>query len=432
MPSSYRVESGTTIATPTSGYSRTPAWRSVSGAGGAVRWLLCALPVVMLLSSCRKPVEPQYGRPLPPGAKALRLVPVEQWPEVPRDDGTDLRSAMDRSLQWFGAPSSRMHFTAEISYEQAQAGVYAMSVLLDEHADGSWGSALRQHFDLYESVGWDMEGTVLYTGYYSPRFEASTQPTDRFRYPLHGRPLQLETDPLTGAVAGWRHPDGRLLPAPTRRQLRDAGALKGLELVWFDRPLNVYLVHVNGSAQLHLPDGRIMHVGYAGTNGHPYTSIGRLLVAEGQISEHQLSLTAISRFFRKHPDRLERYVMRNDRFVFFREVEGNDWPAGSLGFTVEPHRTLATDKAVFPRAGVVMIDTTLTATGRPLRRLMVDQDTGGAIRAPGRADIYFGVGAPAERLAGAQHAEGRLYYFILKPAQVAYWMDRMRASEGGG
>ena len=129
-------------------------------------------------------------------------------------------------------------------------------------------------------------------------------------------------------------------------------------------------------------------------------------------------MPAIRRYFREHPGELDGYIQRNDRFVFFQAYDGTRWPAGSLGFKVTPGRTLATDKAVYPRGGAVLVSTT-TPDGERFDRLMLDQDTGGAIRAPGRADIYFGVGRDAEELAGSMAAEGRLYYLFLKPSLEA-------------
>jgi membrane-bound lytic murein transglycosylase A len=218
-----------------------------------------------------------------------------------------------------------------------------------------------------------------------------------------------------------RNIDGRLVPYPTRREIEATGMLRGSELVYLQSPLDAYIVQVNGSAKLNLPDGRTLYVGYAGTNGLQYTSIGRLLVANGVLKEHEVNLPAIRRYFTEHPEQLDEYVLQNDRYVFFREYDGSNWPAGSLGFRVEPMRSLATDKEIFPRGSVVLVDTTLPGTGQtpqPFVQLMVDQDTGGAIRAAGRADIYLGQGPHAEDLAGRQAATGRLFYLLLKPEAV--------------
>jgi membrane-bound lytic murein transglycosylase A len=181
-----------------------------------------------------------------------------------------------------------------------------------------------------------------------------------------------------------------------------------------------------------MTDGSIMYVGYAGNNGYEYTSIGRELVADGKISADRLSLPTLRNYFRDHPEELDGYIQRNDRFVFFREYDGNLWPAGSLGFKVTPGRSLATDKAIFPRGCVVLVTTDKAPTGGwalPPSQLMLDQDTGGAIRAPGRGDIYYGIGPTAEASAGRQAAEGRMYYLLLKRDRVQAWYDRMMAKQ---
>jgi membrane-bound lytic murein transglycosylase A len=170
-----------------------------------------------------------------------------------------------------------------------------------------------------------------------------------------------------------------------------------------------------------------MHVGYDGSNGHDYTSVSQLLIADGKLDKNHLSLPAVQSYFARHRDELDGYIWQNDRYVFFSEYNGTNWPAGSLGFSVQAGRTVATDKSVFPRGGVVLVDTQSPRGGGqgPFRRFMLDQDTGGAIRAAGRADLYMGVGDSAEAIAGRQYAEGRLYYLFLKADRVAHWRQRM-------
>ena len=399
--------------------------------GVAIFILLCTGPVLWL-GGCRKPATslPDYARPLSPGVAPLRKLSANQWPNFPDQVDQQFQRACGRSLEWFDKPSSRQFFPiGRVTHAHARASVLSLRQLLHE-ANGDVRRVLptlRSQFDLYMSVGWDNRGTVLFTGYYSPVFKASWTKTGRFRFPLYKRPSQLASDPQTGKVAGWRQANGRVVSPPTRRQIVGSNLMAGHELVWLRHRLDAYLIHVNGSARLTMTDGSIAYIGFAGTNGHEYTSVGRSLVAEGKIQAHQLSLATLRAYFRDHPQELEENLLRNDRFVFFAEYDGLNWPDGSLGFPVEPMRSLATDKSVFPRAGVVLVDTTLTTSDqrrRPFRQLMVDQDTGGAIRAPGRADIYMGVGSQAEGMAGRQSAEGRMYYLLLKPQYITAWTPK--------
>ncbi|MEM7681747.1 MAG: MltA domain-containing protein [Planctomycetota bacterium] len=391
------------------------------------RCLLVLLPALALAwfagVGCQRtvigpPPDPAYAAPLPPGASALRLITdparMPDWSAVARQlRSPDVLEALRRSRAWYDARSAPTHFpVAGVTHAQARDSVQAM---LDA-AEAPWteqelAGHLADVFDAYESVGWDGRGTVLYTGYFSPEFRASAQRGGAYQHPIYARPADLVSDPITGAVYGQRLSDGSTRPYPTRTQLRQSGALSGLELAYLDDPLDAYTVEVNGSAALQMPDGSTMYVGHAGTNGRDYTSIGQALVQAGKLDANRLSLPALREYFQRNPEELAGYTGRNDRFVFFTEYPADDWPAGSLGFRVEPGVSLATDKAIFPRGGPVVVETQDPGW---TDRLMVDQDTGGAIRAPGRADVYFGIGGSAERQAGTFIVEGRLIYLLRK------------------
>lgn len=369
-----------------------------------MRLYLTAAICLIVLAGCRAPQEatplgePDYERALPPGEHALRLLDPVEWPDVKlafKYRGQGLVEALDRSVVWFEYPSSRKAFPVSgIDFEMARASLIAFRHLVIHSPSASaFESEMRKQFNAYTSVGYDQRGSVLFTGYYSPVFDASTVRSGPFVYPL------------------YRSPGDRRLTLP-RAELEKPGALDGLELVYLRDRLDQYLVHVQGSARLNLTDGRTIHVGYGGTNNLEYASIGRQLVADGKLTVQQLSLPGLRAYFQKHPDEVDTYIQRNPRFVFFREYDGAHWPSGSLGFKVQRNRTLATDKTLFPRGGVVLVNTK-TAAGR-INWFMLDQDTGGAIRAPGRADIYFGIGDQAEQLAGKQYQTGRMYYFFLR------------------
>ncbi len=403
------------------------------------RWrmpLLAAACFAALASGCQSgPVEKDYDRQLPPGAPALLRVSPEHWPDITiafaqRDPA--LREAMERSLAWFDLPSTRQHFPVQnITHEHAKASVFAFH----EVAYGQSPRAvsrlewLKREFDLWMSVGCDDQGTVLFTGYYTPIFHGSRRPTARYRYPLYRQPPQLvrPEKPGEGPVM-WRTATGQLVPAPTRAQLSSSPMLQGNELVYLESPLDVYIVQVQGSARLRLVNRETMDIGYAADNGYDYTSIGQALIRDGKLSKYGAGLAAIRSYFQQHPEDLQRYLNLNDRFIFFQEYHSDQWPAGSLGFRVTPWRSMATDKRIFPRALPMLVDTSVPTgfgNARPLRQIMMDQDTGGAIRAPGRADIYMGIGSDAERVAGQQKHEGRMYYFVLKPQRLNEWLERM-------
>jgi membrane-bound lytic murein transglycosylase A len=344
-------------------------------------------------------------------------------------DRSSLLESLDWSLEWYSKPSSREYFPlGGISHERAWASVYAFRELLArlENSD-ELEQQLQQQFDFYSSQGSDGRGTVLFTGYYSPVFDASRTSSEVYRYPLYRRPSDLVVDEATGATLGQRVA-GEVVPYPTRAAIEGSRMLAGDELVWLSDLFEAYLVQVQGSAALRLPDGSTMQIGYAGNNGYEYVSVARILVDEGKIREDELSLDEVRGYFETHPHDLEPYLRRNPRFVFFREEYSENWPAGSLGVKVTPLRTIATDKGIFPPGAVTLVVTGATdPSGRlvPFEQFMLDQDAGGAIRSPGRADLYFGVGREAERRAGDQYAEGRLYYMFLNDERFGAWRDKI-------
>jgi membrane-bound lytic murein transglycosylase A len=187
--------------------------------------------------------------------------------------------------------------------------------------------------------------------------------------------------------------------------------LKGGELVWLADPYECYLIRVQGSGKVRLPDGSLMEVGYAGTNGLEYHGIGPDLVAAGAIPADKLSFFTMREHFRAHPEQVAEYTARNPRFIFFQEVKGG--PFGCIGARVTPDVTIATDKELFPPAGPVWVVTSTQEKPKYIG-LRVDQDRGGAIRAPGRCDLYMGEDQANEKRAGGQYAEGKMYYLIAK------------------
>ena len=389
----------------------------------------------VLLSGCPKkptgtlsepiPAPPDYARPLPEGQLALRkITDPAQIPDFTPAcvDLTNLREALAGSIRYMSKASSRRYYPyGQISHEQALASLKAFAALLDSGMTApQLNATLRERFDVYTSVGWDGSGGVLFTGYYTPIFDASLTATERFRYPIHKEPANLVKGE-DGVILGIRGPGGQMTRCPARRELEGSALLKGCELAYLADPFEVYVAQVQGSAKLRLPDGKLITVGYSANNGYEYNSVAMELVKDGKIAKESLSLQAMIDYFRAHPDQVAEYVNRNPRFVFFSPAEGN--PRGSLNEPVTVMRTIATDKAIFPRACLAFLSTQLPRTNDgvalyPYRGFALDQDTGGAIRAAGRCDLYMGIGEAAARLAGRTQQEGRLYYLFLKPEMM--------------
>ncbi len=265
----------------------------------------------------------------------------------------------------------------------------------------------------------------LITGYYEPLLRGSMERTERFRYPIFERPADLLTVDLTDLypeLAGKRvrgRLDGnRVVPYYNRESLdSNPRLLTGHEIAWVDDPVALFFLHIQGSGRLQLPDGRIIGVAYADQNGHPYRSIGRELIAMGEIEKEDVNLFSIRQWLQRHPEQGELLLERNPSYVFFSlKTELEDGPFGSLNVPLVAERTIAVDRNVIPLGLPVWLDTTLPGTDQPYRRLVLAQDTGGAIKGHVRADLFWGTGARAERMAGLMKQPGRLYVLKPKPA----------------
>ena len=381
----------------------------------------CVLPPPRPLPEL--PATPRdFSRPLPLGTLALeKLDGPRDWPRLrlAASERPALREACQRSLNYLEKASSKSFFPrAGLSHSQIRDSVAAFAALLDsELSEEALLTTLQSQFDCYRSVGCDDEGAVLFTGYYTPIFDASLERTARFSVPLHSLPKNHVKDPRTGTTLGLRRPDGSLnTDYPGRAGLLNSGQLTGLELAWLAEPFEAYIVGVQGSACLRLQGGQLFGVGYAGTNGKPYSSIARALIAAGKLHPDELSLKSLINYFRAHPEDFAPLAASNERYVFFQEGDGT--PRGCLNEPVTALHSIATDKTIFPRAALCFVEANQNAragqAGRTTRRFALDQDAGGAIRAPGRCDIYMGIGDAAGDRAGRTLSEGRLYYFVLK------------------
>lgn len=367
--------------------------------------------------------EKDYSRPLSPGQLALRKIPPEQYPDFSRGyhGRIGLEESIRHSLDYLSRPSSRKYFPyGDISHGRAVASLKAfLDVLYKAKSPAEFDAQIRERFDVYQSVGCDDAGTVLFTGYYTPIFEGRKARDGPFQYPLYRAPPDLVKD-AEGQTIGRRRPDGSIVPYATRREIEEQRQLEGTEIAWLKHPFEAYVVSVQGSAKLRLPDGSLWELGYSGNNGHEYRSIWTGMLQDGVIDRNDVSLQRLLRYFEQHPDHVQRYAWQNPRYVFFTESKGG--PYGSINVPVTPYRSIATDKSVFPRACLAFLDTQLprgqadgSVAQGPYAEFACDQDTGGAIRAAGRCDVFLGIGPAAEALAGRTYAEGKLYYIFLKP-----------------
>lgn len=281
----------------------------------------------------------------------------------------------------------------------------------------------ERHFDAREMIGGDGSPEGLITGYYEPLLDASLTPDDRFRFPLYGRPDSLLTvdlgslyPELRGKPVRGRLEGDRVVPFFSRREIdTDKARLAGHEIAWVDDPVALFILQVQGSGRLRLADGRELAVGYADQNGHPYVSIGRVLIDRGAIKREDVSLFSIRAWLREYPQEVEGVLHSNPSYIFFSlRDSAADGPLGSLNVPLSAQRSIAVDRTHIRLGLPVWLDTTLPGDAAAYRRLMLAQDTGGAIRGQVRADVFFGRGEPAERLAGNMKQAGRLYVLVPK------------------
>ena len=265
----------------------------------------------------------------------------------------------------------------------------------------------------------------LITGYYEPLLHGSFTPDHRYRYPLYAPPQTMLSVELGDLYPDLRNKrirgrikDNKVLPFYSRREIdSDRSLLAGSELIWVDDRDAAFFLHIQGSGRIRLPDGRIVGINYSDQNGHPYRSIGALLLADQQLERKEITLFTIRRWLREHPKRAEELLFRNPSYVFFvlRDDPGDGGPRGALNVPLTPRRSIAIDPAVVDLGVPLWLSTNFPGDSkRPYQRLVFAQDTGGAIKGALRADLFWGHGEQAEYAAGNMKESGGLVVLLPK------------------
>lgn len=372
-----------------------------------------------------------------PGRMATKPQPV---PAVTADDldPESLRAAIRQSLVYLRKlPPERVVGAAPRRFTagEVSASLLAFEKLLDLwRCPACLEREIAAGFDLLPSSDDPELAAVLFTGYYQPVMEGTLVPTEKFRYPIYGKPAdlinaelvtlrpKLNVEKIVGRAQGEQW-----MPYYSRREIDQVGLLRGrgLEIAWVADPVDVFFLHIQGSGIVRLPDGRRLSVGYAAQNGRPYRSIGRLLIDRGKVSKDEMSMQRLRRYLAENPQERDEILAYNESYVFFRVLENG--PLGSLEVPVTGGRTMATDSRLFPKGALAWIETQIPVIGgdgklagsRPVRRFVLNQDTGGAIRGFQRADLYFGSGTEPGALAGYMNHRGRMFFLILKSERYA-------------
>lgn len=390
----------------------------------------CTLAAVLILAACERApeqVEPKPTEAAP--ALVLAAVGFEDIPGWGTDRLAEAFPALERSCaRLMRAPAERTVGTDTIPMT---AGDWrdACGALLQATAGGDLAQVLAAEFKPFLASNNGAEEGLM-TGYFEAELRGAAAPGPDFPHPIYRRPadhviadLGAFDSALKGTRVIGRVEGGRFIPYPDRATLEQSHLPgNGLELFWAADRIDVFLLQVQGSGRVVLPDGSVRRIGFDGHNGRPYKSIGRVLIDRGELQPHEASWSGIRNWIDRNPDKANGLLAENPRFIFFREIEG-DGPIGAEGLALTPGRSLAVDRRFVPLGVPLWLDTTWPLEpDRPLRRLMVAQDTGGAIKGPVRGDFFWGYGAPALRQAGRMKSQGR--YYLLLPNAVAERIGR--------
>jgi membrane-bound lytic murein transglycosylase A len=384
----------------------------MSRMSGALRLMVATLALsAVACTTTAPPLKPSVPANTPSTAR-FELVPwadVEGW----RDD--QLHEAWSALLAGCNAPRPRAEFN---EFCIAARGV-------QDSGDETLRQLVEQQLQPWRVVEVKAQGepreamTGMITGYYEPVLNGSRERSGLFQTPLYGVPpdlLTIELGELYPALKGERV-RGRLrgrtvVPYPPRSKVGQDPALKGSELAWVDSGIDAFFLQVQGSGRVQLPDGSVVRLAYADVNGQPYHAIGRYLVERGELTVEQATAPALRQWLAAHPERLDEVLDTNPSVVFFREekiVDPTAGPRGAMGVALTAGRSVAIDPRVLPLGAPLFLSTTDPVSNAPIRRLVLAQDTGGAIRGPIRADLFWGLGFQAGDVAGRMRQAGSLW-----------------------
>jgi membrane-bound lytic murein transglycosylase A len=398
------------------------------------RYLLISLLLSILIFSfgCYPALRKEAERP-EEALSQVRFFPPKFHDDM---DFSSLAQAIERNLEYLRRLDPQYLFQYgphEYTCLQVRESQEAFLELIQKNPDpGELNEKIGRDFLVYRARGRVGNNKVLFTGYYEPVYEASLFPDETFKYPIYQRPddliridLGLFRDEYMGKSIIARIEGKEVLPYFSRKQIEVDNALadRSLEIAWLKDPLDVAFLHIQGSGRLKLSEGGTISVGYQASNGRPYRSIGRYLLDRGLLSREEISMQSIRRYLSEHPEILEEVLNHNPSYVFFALLENG--PFGNIEVPLTPGRSVALDSHIFPKGALCfistekpVIDSNDEITGwTKFSRFVLNQDTGGAIKGSGRADIFWGSNHHAELTAGHMKHDGNLYVLIKKPAK---------------
>ncbi|MBU0993702.1 MAG: murein transglycosylase A [Proteobacteria bacterium] len=365
---------------------------------------------------------------------SLKKLFTFQYPEFTDDMSFDgLDSSILMSLSYLDKVSEDRNFEfgkdVYTAKQMKQSLLCFMNFINTHPAAAEINQFIKKSFYVYKSTG-NKKKKVLFTGYYEPVLKGSLNRTPVYQYPIYEKPgdhtiidLSLFSPEFKGKKIIGRFTDNTVVPYYERKEIEDMALFRdaATPICWVSDQTDLFFLQIQGSGKICLQNGDMINVHYHTTNGHPYRSIGKLLIEEGKIDQSQISMQKIKDYITHHPDEQAKIFNTNPSYVFFkREVDG---PFGCLEVKLTPGRSAATDRRLFPDAALMFIRShkpVLDGDGNidawiPFERFTLNQDTGGAIKGPGRCDLFCGNDKYAEIAAGNMRHEGDMYFFILKP-----------------
>jgi len=390
------------------------------------RWV--SLMIVCLVAGCAEPPKPEA--PLVPLAASA-------YPEFADDMAYDgIAESLGESLKYLKRiPADKAFSFGADTYDAGHMirSLERFLAFIETRPDqGALKDFIQSNYRVYRSVGGGDTGEMLFTGYYEPFLNGSLEKTAQYTHPVYGPPDDLAvvdlsdfSEKLAGKKIVGRVEGKTFVPYYERKEIEDSGVLleKAPVLAWVADPVALFFLQIQGSGKVFLDDGGALNVHYHSSNGRPYRSIGNLLIRENKIPKALMSMQKIREYLRAHPQEVDRIFNFNPSYVFFSLEK--DGPYGAIRAKLTPGRAIAVDRKIFPMAGIAFIQTQKpvadpNGSGKiskwvPFSRFVSSQDTGGAIKGAGRADIFWGSGPYAELAAGHLKHSGELYFLVLKP-----------------
>jgi membrane-bound lytic murein transglycosylase A len=370
------------------------------------------------------------------------LAKIPDYGLLKKSDWSAIESSLE-SDNLLPAWTAWLRSCSSLKQKDAWKKVCDLTDSIKEPSNENIQNYFKKYFNVYTATNLDGSDTGMITGYYQPILKGSKVKTAQYKVPLYTTPKdlitvdlsevypELKSKRLRGKLAG-----NKLVPYLSRAEIDGQGSpLAGNEIVWVEDPVEAFFLEIQGSGIIHFDNGDIMQIGYADQNGYPFKAIGSTLIQRKEITMAEASMEGIKNWARKNINKLREFLNINASYVFFRKLPDDlPGPIGALGVSIEAERSVAIDPKFIPLGAPIFLSTTQPNTTDPLERLMVAQDTGGAIRGGVRADFYWGSGYEAGRKAGSMKQQGKIWTLLPKDytfpvATQEFVMKRSRIEE---